>query len=1246
MADSFSLKAILSADGSQMSSTFNQISGQVGGLQKTLMGGIGFGMLSSIGGKAVDLVSKGVKAMTSTVMDSGMSFEAAGSQIAATMGKSKSEITDIINEAARLGATTSFTATQAAQGFNVLAMSGLDAQQQIAAMAPVLDLAAAGSYSLENAASQVVGTVKGFGDSFDNAQKYADMFAKGATLASTDVNMLGTAMSDSAALAASYGQKADRTCIALLRLAEQNVTGSEAATAMSRAMADLYTPTDAAAKKLEELGVKVYEDSGEARDFNNVVDDLNKAMSGMTDEQRKAAEATIFTSYGMKAFDKMCVSSTEKVHEFEEGLRSATGSAAAQASEQLNNLKGDMTIFGSAMEGLGVTIFNEMSGSFRGIVQSATEMVTGINESLQHGKIGAFVENAKKYLYVLIAYGKRVGTAFGSAFSAVGQALAKLNGSFGSAKNVLSFRDVCDTVADALIALAGFIEQHASTIAKIISILPKVVGAFLAFKAISFVGGIVTGIGGAFMKLGTAIAGGIGNSLASTASGMTQAGSAALQTSGPMLAAAKSFMMIGAGLALTATAFALLAQSAIALAGAGGPAIAVMAGLVVAVAALSIGMMALVTHAAATSAQMTAAGSAFLMIGAAVLLVAAGFAIMAAAAIALTNAGTPAIAMFVGMVAAMALLAVGAAALAPALTAGAVGLIAFGAAVVLVATGALIAAAAIAVVSAVLPTIAEYGTTAAVAFVALGAALVIFGAGALAGGAGALVLAAGLVAVGAGVLVAAVGVAALGAAVLILGAGALTCAAAMLLMSAALPTIAASGTQAAVSLAALGAAMVVFAAGSVAAGAGAAVLAAGLTAAGAGALVAAAGVTALGAAVLVLGAGVLVCAAGVLAMGAALALIGANATTVTAGFTALAGGVTALGAGIIALTASLVAFTAGLVAMTAGLVAGTAAFVAFAASVTAASVGMAALAVAAAAVQASVSSISSNASSAASSLKQMQTSLSIVQNGMNALQSAVNTVMSAVTSAVSTGSANVVSVTQSGVNRVNSAITQGKSKAVSTVTAAVTAIVAQMTRGAAQAAAAGVLTGTGYAAGIASASGAVSGAASGLVSAAVGTMSGGYGSAYAAGSYIGQGLANGLASQAGSVAAQAAALAAAANAAIAAKAQIGSPSKITTQYGKWYGQGFVNGISDMASKTRRASEKLVSFPTKTLGRQRLNFGAVNSELGADYTYDSAINVTVVSELDGREIARGTYRYIDGEIQKSERRESRKRGQSA
>lgn len=676
MADSYSLKAILSADGSQMSSTFDQISGKVGGLQKTLMGGIGFGVMSAIGGKAVGLVANGVKAMASTVMDSGMSFEAAGSQIAATMGKSKSEISDIINEASRLGATTSFTATQAAEGFNVLAMSGLDAKEQIAAMAPILDLAAAGSYSLDSAASQVVGTIKGYGDSFDNAQKYADMFAKGATLAATDVNMLGVAMSSSAATASGYGQSADRTAVALLRLAEQNVTGSEAATALNRAMMDLYTPTESAAKELAKLGISAYDSSGKARDFNTVVDELNAAMAGMSDEEKNAAKNAIFTTYGLQAFNKMTVTSTDKVKEFEKGLASASdgmGSAAEQAKEQLDNLKGDMTILGSAVEGLGNTVFAKIGGGFRAAAQVATKAVSGINESLQNGKLGTFFANASKYFGVFMRYAKQVGKSFGTAFAAIGKSLGKLNSGFGSLGSLTSFADVCSVVSGALISLAGFIETHADTIAKIITMMPKVAAAFIGLKAAGFVIGLITSIGSAFGGLATAIAGGIGNKLASTAAGMSETGSAALQTSGPMLAAAKAIMMIGAGLALTALAFGLLAQSAIALAGAGGGAIAVMAGLVVGIAALSLGMMALITHASATNAQMTAAGTAFLMVGAAVLLVAAGFALMAFSAIALTNAGAPAVAMFVGMVAVMALLAAGAAALGPALTAGSVG---------------------------------------------------------------------------------------------------------------------------------------------------------------------------------------------------------------------------------------------------------------------------------------------------------------------------------------------------------------------------------------------------------------------------------------------------------------------------------------------------------------------------------------------------------------------------------------------
>lgn len=90
-----------------------------------------------------------------------------------------------------MGSTTAFTATQAAEGLNILAMAGLKAEEQIAAIPHVLNLASAGAISLESAASYAVGTVKGFSDSMDNAQYYVDLIAKGATLSNTSVSCLG-----------------------------------------------------------------------------------------------------------------------------------------------------------------------------------------------------------------------------------------------------------------------------------------------------------------------------------------------------------------------------------------------------------------------------------------------------------------------------------------------------------------------------------------------------------------------------------------------------------------------------------------------------------------------------------------------------------------------------------------------------------------------------------------------------------------------------------------------------------------------------------------------------------------------------------------------------------------------------------------------------------------------------------------------------------------------------------------------
>lgn len=370
------------AEGNASSST-----SKIGGAFKTV---------GKVAKTAMAAGSAAAVAFTKTSIDSGMNFDTAMSQVAATMGTTVDKIENVKAKAEEMGRTTKYTATEAAEGMNILAQAGLSADEQISGIGTVLNLASAGAMSLEESASYTAGAVKGFGDSMGNASYYADLMAKGATLANTNVRGLGEAFSGSAATAKNYGQAADSVTLSLLRLAEQNVTGSEASTALNRAMADLYTPTDGASKALSQLGVSAYEANGEAKDFNDLVDELNGSLQGMTAEQKNNALATIFTTQGLQAFNKMTASSDATVQKFWKGIQDSSGSAAQQAATQLDNLKGDITLLSSATEGLELGFYNTFSGAIRGAIKDVTSEVSGLAEAMESGGIsGAFSKLAQ-----------------------------------------------------------------------------------------------------------------------------------------------------------------------------------------------------------------------------------------------------------------------------------------------------------------------------------------------------------------------------------------------------------------------------------------------------------------------------------------------------------------------------------------------------------------------------------------------------------------------------------------------------------------------------------------------------------------------------------------------------------------------------------------------------------------------------------------------------------------------------------
>lgn len=366
----------------------------------------GLKTVAKVGAAALGATGAALFTFGKKSVDTGKEFDSSMSQIAATLGYTTDDIKNNVNgagdafaslrtKAKEMGAETNFSASEAADGLNILAMSGYDAEQSMSMIEDVLHLAAAGSMDMGSAAKFVSGTMKGFNDATKDSGYYADLMAKGATLANTSVSQLGEAMSSGAATSAAYSQSADSMTIALLRLAEQGEVGSAAGTALAAAMKNLYTPTDQAATALKTLGVAVYDESGNARDFNTVVDELEASFAGMTEEQKNAYKQTIFGIQGLNAYNKMVVTGKKKQDDWNKSLRAASegaGEAAKQYDTMTDNLEGDIDILKSAADGFKIEVSDKLMPSIREFVQFGSESISNFTKAFSQGGLNGLAK--------------------------------------------------------------------------------------------------------------------------------------------------------------------------------------------------------------------------------------------------------------------------------------------------------------------------------------------------------------------------------------------------------------------------------------------------------------------------------------------------------------------------------------------------------------------------------------------------------------------------------------------------------------------------------------------------------------------------------------------------------------------------------------------------------------------------------------------------------------------------------------
>ena len=1296
MAESYSVKAVLCAEDKNFSSMMKSCSSYAENLKNTLTSGIGFGAMAAIGSKAVSAVGSGLKSLTTGAISAGANFENAMSSVAAISGATGSDFDRLSEKAKQLGKSTQYTASETASAMEYMAMAGWKTEDMLNGIEGVMDLAAASGEDLTGVSDIVTDAMTAFGLSADgttkiikdgftkevsNASHFADVLAAASANSNTNVAMLGESFKYAAPVAGSLGYSVEDTAIALGLMASSGLKSSMAGSSLRTILTNLAKPTDDISDAMDYLGISLQNGDGSMKSLMDIVTDLrgafgqckmpmdqfqenlakldekyangeltekkyNEALADLT-EKAYGAEGALKAKYaatlagkeGMSGLLSIVSAAPEDFDKLTNAIYNSDGAAKEMAEIKMDNLQHDVVKLQSAMEGLGITAFNQVGGKMRGLVGIATEAVGKIDEKLASGKgiekavdkIEAMVEKAKPYWDIFKTDAVEAGTALGDAAGAIIGDIKKLSGSFGSTESIENFSTILGKVKDGTVAVSGFLEKHSDVIAKLVVTLPKLLIAYKGFKIVKAVAPFVGAFTGAVGGLAKAGLGKIAPGLFKVSKGQEAVGKSSGGSAKKMVASAKAFMMMGVGVLAISAGFYLLAQSAIAVTNAGPGAIAVFGGLIGVVVGLAVGMTKMLSSMSGGSKKLTAMTPALLALGAAVLMISAGLALLAYSSIQLANAGPLAIGCMAGMVVALAGLMLVAKNVAPTLSAGAVGFVAFGASVLIAAAGiGLLSLAAINLANAgplaigcmagmvvalaglmlVAKNVAPTLSAGAVGFVAFGASVLIAAAGigllslaainlanagplaigCMVGMVAAIaLLAVGAAALGSALTVGAVGFIAFGAAIVLVAAGALIASAALAVVSAVLPSIVQYGSQGAVAIAQLGASMIVFGTGAAVGGIGATALGVGLALVGVTALVAAAGVIVLAAGAAVLGASLVMAGAGLTIMGAAFPLVAAGAKVSAAGLAALLGSGTAASAVFVILAGS-----SGAAAVTVGV---------FAAAMVAGAAGTGLMVVALKSVNSSMKSIAGNAKSAEKSLTSMKSSVNVVNSGLDALGNKAKNAISALIKQFSQGESKAKTSGKAVGNNFNNGVSAGMSKAVSTAGTMSNSIVI--------------------------------------------TMRSSAGGAYNSGAYIGMGLANGMASQVGHVRAVAAQLAAAAEAAIRARAQIHSPSRVTDKLGNYFGIGWVNGIMDHVQEARQAAMELIQVPELTPAPEigmslRSGYEDLNDD-SYQYSSNGKYTIYVPVNLDGREIGKATATYTREEIEKQETRENRKKG---
>lgn len=369
--------------------------------------------VAKVSAAAVGAVATAVAGVTTAAIKTGKEFENSMSQVAATMGIDKATKDGLKNyqtletAAKEMGESTAFTASEAAEGLNYLALAGYSADQAATALPYTLKLAGAGAMDLADASDMVTDAMSALNLEANNKNlsTFSDQLAKSASTTNTNVKQLGEAILTVGGTAANLKGGTAELNTALGILANNGIKGAEGGTHLRNMLLSLESPTAAAAKQLEKLGVNVYDAKGNLRSLNDIFSDVQKSTKGMTNQQVDGILATLFNKRDLASARAMMKAAGDDFSKIEKTISESAGACDQMYKTQLDNLEGDLALFTSALQGLGIEIYENIGGGVREGVQLATECIGDLNKAFKKnglqglvGEFGSVLSKAVNYI--------------------------------------------------------------------------------------------------------------------------------------------------------------------------------------------------------------------------------------------------------------------------------------------------------------------------------------------------------------------------------------------------------------------------------------------------------------------------------------------------------------------------------------------------------------------------------------------------------------------------------------------------------------------------------------------------------------------------------------------------------------------------------------------------------------------------------------------------------------------------------